>query len=901
MLHLRAGGGLGWGSVLLKPQWKPLLNEWRARGQKPKSVSAFEAIAGLAELTVFRRDLVSRWRQQAGPGGPELDPATPEGQLAQMAPFLENDLTWGTRRWVPFQARVKAAGLVWERFALAASTQVAVAGELAKVRRALDELPALLHARAAAVRFEQANSTLLGMEAQVQAAAAEKRAPRLIKDILDALLAKDPAAYRQTYDLLMAQHALGQIFAKVGAVAPEWASAVRNRVQGHQGPVAPGDAAAAWRWRQFSDELDRRGAVDVAKLQQHIIKLETRVADVTGEIVADRTWAAQIKRTTPLQRKALVDWLQTIRKIGKGTGKKVPRLRAEARKLLKESAGAVPVWVMPLFRAVESLDAGIERFDVVIIDESSQAGVLGLLAWYMGKEVIIVGDDQQVSPVLIGMEVDVLQALQDQYLDTIPGAHLFDLQWSVYDGAMSCFESVIRLVEHFRCVPEIIAFSNHLAYQGAIRPLRDPATAKVKPAVIPYFLAGATSDDKVNEKEVETVSGLVQAMVEQPEYKGATIGVISLVGEEQAVAIERRLREQLPPLAFEERRILCGNPPHFQGDERDIMVLSMVDAPKDGPLALREIDLFKKRFNVAASRARDQMWLVYSLNPATDLKPGDLRKRLIEHALDPTAIARALARGESAVESPFELAVLQRLVSAGFKVTPQHGVGHYFIDLVVEGNRKRLAVECDGDKFHTEDKLREDADRQAVLERIGWQFVRLRGTQFYRDPDGTMRRLFDDLKRLGIPPEGHLDAQSAENEASGLVERVKRRAAELQRAPPPPSSGGPAAHSSPGAIATQGVLPSTPPPARADTNASSASSGGGRAQSQGGDLVTKLQALDLEIFDRRRLGGALWVVGGPELKSVLQQFEGPGVLFSFVPRGGRATGFRSGWYTNWDG
>ena len=54
--------------------------------------------------------------------------------------------------------------------------------------------------------------------------------------------------------------------------------------------------------------------------------------------------------------------------------------------------------------------------------------------------------------------------------------------------------------------------------------------------------------------------------------------------------------------------------------------------------------IFKKRFNVAASRARNQMWIVHSLNHETDLQPGDYRRRLIEHALDPNAWERELQK-----------------------------------------------------------------------------------------------------------------------------------------------------------------------------------------------------------------------------------------------------------------
>jgi very-short-patch-repair endonuclease len=123
--------------------------------------------------------------------------------------------------------------------------------------------------------------------------------------------------------------------------------------------------------------------------------------------------------------------------------------------------------------------------------------------------------------------------------------------------------------------------------------------------------------------------------------------------------------------------------------------------------------MYKKRFNVAVSRARDQLWVVHSL----DLKDGDIRKKLILHASNPQAFAPQLAEQEKKTDSEFERQVLQRLTHAGYRVTPQWPVGAYRIDLVVEGAGKRLAVECDGDRWHPIEKLEEDMARQAILER----------------------------------------------------------------------------------------------------------------------------------------------------------------------------------------
>ena len=42
-------------------------------------------------------------------------------------------------------------------------------------------------------------------------------------------------------------------------------------------------------------------------------------------------------------------------------------------------------------------------------------------------------------------------------------------------------------------------------------------------------------------------------------------------------------------------------------------------------------DLSKKRYNVAVSRARNQLWVVHSLDPSAHLQPRDLRSKATGH------------------------------------------------------------------------------------------------------------------------------------------------------------------------------------------------------------------------------------------------------------------------------
>lgn len=140
----------------------------------------------------------------------------------------------------------------------------------------------------------------------------------------------------------------------------------------------------------------------------------------------------------------------------------------------------------------------------------------------------------------------------------------------------------------------------------------------------------------------------------------------------------------------------------------------------------------------------------------------------------------AIRKAGPHLESPFEKVVLERLVRAGYRVTPQWEVGHYRIDLVVEGGGQKLAVECDGDRYHPLEKLPEDMARQAILERLGWRFARIRGSAFFRDPDAAMGPVFERLKQLRVVPESAPGGPVAP-ETSAHQEELVRRAAEIER------------------------------------------------------------------------------------------------------------------------
>jgi very-short-patch-repair endonuclease len=430
---------------------------------------------------------------------------------------------------------------------------------------------------------------------------------------------------------------------------------------------------------------------------------------------------------------------------------------------MKKCADAVPVWIMPVSIVAENFDPATTRFDVVIIDEASQADFNALIPLYLGKQVIVVGDHEQVTPLGVGERQTTQENMRKSILQGIPNAHLFDNLSSIYDIARQSFGDAIRLVEHFRCVPEIISFSNQLSYEGKIKPLRESNSTDIKPACVGWKVDGICENNKINKGEARRIIDTIKAMIQHSRYANKTIGIISMSEEWQAQLIQSMLHKEIPTVEIEKRRIQAGISATFQGDERDIIFLSMVKSViEEGQLhAIKEgaFEKTKKRYNVAASRARDQIWVMHLFDPDLHLKGGDIRLKLLQHVRDPLAALRAFNQEVGKTESPFEREVLKRLTDAGYRVKSQWQVGCYRIDMVVKGTGKRLAIECDGDRYHPMEKLAEDIERQTILERLGWQFVRIRGSSFYRSPELAMRPVFDRIRELGILPEAYANEE----------------------------------------------------------------------------------------------------------------------------------------------
>ena len=541
------------------------------------------------------------------------------------------------------------------------------------------------------------------------------------------------------------------LHARLATVAPQWAAEVDGGAADFDG----GGALRAWQWRQAQTWFDEVvGDVDGADLGRRLERARDQIRRLTADLVVTSAWLEVALSLDDRRKAALADWTASLRKIGKGTGKSAAHWQAAAQRAMAEAVTAVPVWIMSIDRALEQFPAQPPIFDVVIVDEASQADLFALPVLTLARRAVVVGDDQQIGPQLVGVPTDRVNALVATHLHPagVPSAEHFDTESSLYDHAVRRSPQRILLTEHFRSVPEIIGFSSGVYYDGKIQPLRAARSGLDRSVVAEHVPDGKrvalAEYGEVNVAEAEALVARVAAIVADPAYVGRSLGVVSLLsGSGQAAYLQHRLREEIGPDELERRELRVGDAYTFQGDERDVVLVSMVVSSADGAIGAFTKRDFHRRINVAASRARDQMWLFHSVTIA-NLHPDDARAGLLAYAQRPPAPPEV--GGEPVTE--FQRAVWRRLTAAGLRAVPQFRIGTFKVDFMVAApDGRRLAIECDGDNYHGAEAFAQDLRRQAILERVGnCAFVRLRASVFHRDPEAAMRPVWARAEDLGL-------------------------------------------------------------------------------------------------------------------------------------------------------
>ena len=326
------------------------------------------------------------------------------------------------------------------------------------------------------------------------------------------------------------------------------------------------------------------------------------------------------------------------------------RPSAALRDLLSGDAAPVvrdlkPIWMMSPLSVADTLPLDEKLFDVVVFDEASQIPIEDAIpTLYRAPQSIVVGDEMQLPPPSYfakKIEADG---------EALPDYIAFGMQAeSLLDKAVLALPAT-RLDWHYRSRHEgLIGFCNQAFYAGQLktipsRQLLRPAPAidttaelnmKQRAALVLgrpigfHKVVAGTFQNQQNLTEAAYIAELVKSLLGQGESR--TIGIVAFSQPQQA-AIEEALeklatanqtfRQRLDEAyALEHAELFVKNLENVQGDERDIMIVSIAYAPGASGRMIMNFGPInqeggEKRLNVIFSRAKHHMVLVTSIEPA---------------------------------------------------------------------------------------------------------------------------------------------------------------------------------------------------------------------------------------------------------------------------------------------
>ncbi|MBQ2644946.1 AAA family ATPase [bacterium] len=487
-----------------------------------------------------------------------------------------------------------------------------------------------------------------------------------------------------------------------------------------------------------------------SKIESDIYKLGN-ITELTDEIhelqKQQKTLAVNILRN--VRREALKGLLRDSMKRKRlfiHTKALVERKKNLQNRLLEEEdfkplLEAFPCQCVTTYAVSGSLPMKPGLFDVAIIDEASQCDIASCIPiLFRAKKAVIVGDDKQL-PHLSFLENAKEQSFLSQY--DIPDK--YRLMWrfrtnSMFDLAGYYCMTPILLDEHFRSLPPIIDFSNKEFYGGGLRIMKRNEENQKVLELCRVPIGKVDGDATRNIPEIEAVIEKLHEIIIRDEaeasknkyHKFVTVGIISPF-RSQVEAIKKSLMKSFSDATLQRHQVDVGTAHTFQGDERDIIIMSWAVADNSFPQSLAFLQK-PNLFNVAVTRARKQCISFLSKNPES-FQPG-LMRNYIEY-IRSYEEQRTIVEQQgyiSTYNNDFEREIAIELEKLSFVVKGGYETAGFKCDLLVTSNdgNKSIVIECDGcpDENKT---YYSQIKKQIILERSGLVVIRIS----YRDWIGS--------------------------------------------------------------------------------------------------------------------------------------------------------------------
>ncbi len=405
----------------------------------------------------------------------------------------------------------------------------------------------------------------------------------------------------------------------------------------------------------------------------------------------------------------------------------------------------MPVWVTTLSELSHLLPFECSLFDLVIVDEASQADMAsGLPALQRARRAVILGDTEQlrhVSFLPIATEHQYMQRYSSSMENrvTLPGFR----QSSLLDWANANLQSSNAsqfLDEHFRSAPAIIEFSNRTFYQSQLKLLTHVTHRHIKePLECIQVKQGRQHKNGHNPVEAQVVVAYLKDLLESNDEHTASIAVLSPY-RAQCDHLQKQINKLFSKVDCDRCRLLVGTAHELQGEERDIVLMSSVvdnHSPGGSIAFLSRNDVM----NVSITRARRKHVLFLSRDPDRfdphSLFGQYIQWLLLEHKENTGVMASGAGVGNDDV-----ITLCEQITRARRIDSVDHGVkiGDIRIDILLNTENGQLGVDLIGFP-QANNKKPLTIESYAMLSRTGLSIIPVSFSEWAVDPERIIQNI----------------------------------------------------------------------------------------------------------------------------------------------------------------
>ncbi len=330
------------------------------------------------------------------------------------------------------------------------------------------------------------------------------------------------------------------------------------------------------------------------------------------------------------KRAELKNFLKSLR--SKTSGKQEEFLNSVE---IETILAAFPIWLVKTSDISRVLPLKQHLFDLVIIDEATQCDISSCIPLlYRAKRAVIVGDPKQLRHISF-LSNEIMSRLTRDYNLSDNDAIKFNYRdKSILDVASDSIisqKSIVFLNEHFRSHPDIIRFSNDTFYNNTLKIMTENVINTSEKTVFIHRSSGTRNAAKCNYTEIDSILSDIRRIInEQMDVNESgcySIGITTPF-HEQSEEIAAQVGKNISDTEMKKHSIIVGTPYAFQGEERDIVFISLcVDDNSHGNVFnyICKPDVF----NVMVTRARVFQHVYISFDYAK-LSTGSLLKSYIE-------------------------------------------------------------------------------------------------------------------------------------------------------------------------------------------------------------------------------------------------------------------------------